>query len=83
MLMPKMTKAILLPKSNEVVKRDWLSRNSLMSCAEKVFLVSSTSNWRRFTLLNAISKPEQRAEKNKVIATMAQSLIVKAPLHQH
>ena len=43
-----------------------------MILAEKVFFVSSTSNCRRLMLLNAISKPEQRAEKNKVIATTIQ-----------
>ena len=62
----------MLPKSKEVRKRDWSFRNSLMILAEKVFLVSSTSSWRRLMLLKAISSPEHKAEKNKVTATIIQ-----------
>ena len=67
-----MMRAMLLPKSSDVMKRDWFLKNSWMILAENEFLVSSTSSCSRLTLLNAISKPEQRAEKNRVMATTIQ-----------
>lgn len=67
---------MLLPSSMQPMNCDWCRTKLLMSFAEKLFFLRSSSSFNRLELIKDISTPEKSADARSDIMTTNQLLIV-------